>query len=139
MANDQLCTPAWWHRGLKGIESGILHLSDGKLSLIVDGITWSLTEDQRIFDLPLSEIHEVTFPWYYLGTGVRLHIDRQKYRLWFGKPNKNARTVSLRLLQKAESEAGTAFLPGPRHGFDWSGMRQAVQAWKEALASRVSL
>lgn len=76
--DNALCTQAWLLTGLTRSIPGILESANGRFALT--------TEEGRVFDVPLSEVTGVKFPWYYFGGGVKFHIGVNRYRLSFVKP-----------------------------------------------------
>jgi hypothetical protein len=76
--DDTLCTPAWLLKGLFRHELGVLEYAGGRLAFTIGG--------RERFDVPLAEVRDVTFPWYYFGGGVKLTIRDQRYRFSFVEP-----------------------------------------------------
>lgn len=107
MAVGALYTQVWLLDGLTGSVPGALRLAHGRIAFTTD-------DGRRVFDVPLSSVSEVKFPWYYFGGGVKLRIGAESYRLSFVQPN---------------NVAGQS---------DIFGGRRAGKAWKAALASRKS-
>lgn len=60
-------------------EPGVLAHSDGRLRY--------RTEAGVRFDVPLSSVSNVVFPWYYFGGGVKLVANGEAYRFSFVTPN----------------------------------------------------
>lgn len=129
MNDDALCTPAWLLVGMTGSVPGILELADGRL-----GFT---TEEGRAFDVPLSEVNNVNFPWYYFGGGVKFNIAADKYRLSFVRPN-DASDIPGRLLAHTELGAPAGLLTAGRKVLDIGEGRRAGKAWKTVLMTRTS-
>ncbi|MEO0558965.1 MAG: hypothetical protein AAF170_12355 [Bacteroidota bacterium] len=77
--SPSLRTPAWRLIGLTRSEPGVLSYTDGRLSY--------RTEDGLLFDVPLSDVSNVVFPWVYFGGGVKLVADGEAYRFSFVTPN----------------------------------------------------
>jgi hypothetical protein len=124
--DDALCTQAWLLIGLTRSIPGVLESADGRFTLT--------TEDGCVFDVPLSEVTDVNFPWYYFGGGVKFKIGIDNYRLSFVQPN-DADDVPYHLLAKtdhflAKAEIGdlSALLPA-----GISKGRRAGKSWKSAL------
>ena len=40
-----------------------------------------------VFDVPLDEVTDVVWPWYYFGGGVKLSVAGERYRFSFVLPN----------------------------------------------------
>ncbi|GAB5536570.1 MAG: hypothetical protein Rubg2KO_28190 [Rubricoccaceae bacterium] len=72
-------TPAWRLIGLTRSEPGVLSHSDGRLSY--------RTDTGVLFDVPLSSVSQVVFPWVYFGGGVKLAAGGDAYRFSFVEPN----------------------------------------------------
>jgi hypothetical protein len=117
---------AWLLRGATGSTEGVLELSGGRLTFTTTGVYQGapLTgtderggEEGRVFDASLSEVTDVTFPWYYFGGGAKLTVGGERYRLSFLKPQNTQLT----------EYAATGDIP--------SG-RRTGKAWKQALAGR---
>jgi hypothetical protein len=71
---------AWVLKGVTGSESaGLLRLKGGRLTLV--------GENDTAFDVPVNEVTDVTFPWFYFSGGMKLTAAGEKYRLSFVKPN----------------------------------------------------
>ncbi len=124
MTDDVLCTPAWLLVGMTRSVPGILELADGHLAFT--------TEEGRVFDVPLSEVSNVNFPWYYFGGGVKFNIAADKHRLSFVRPN-DASDIPDRLLAGTESGAPAALLTAGRKVSDIGEGRRAGKAWKSVL------
>lgn len=69
---------AWLLIGLFGNESGVLDLSEGRLAFS--------GERGTRFDVPLSEVRAVAFPWFYFGGGLQLTAGGRSYRFAFVRP-----------------------------------------------------
>ena len=72
-------TRVWRLIGLRGSEPGFLELSGGRLKYEPD--------DGPGFDVPLSDISGVTFPWYYFSGGFKLRVRGEEYRFSFVEPH----------------------------------------------------
>lgn len=70
---------SWLLEGITGAVYGNLKFANGQLSLTVKG--------RKIFNVPLTEIKDIVFPWYYFSGGVKFRIGAEKYRLSFVEPN----------------------------------------------------
>jgi len=79
MTQPVLQSQVWLLSGMTGSQEGILQLADGRFAFTdIDG--------QTVFDVPLSEVREVEFPWYYFGGGMKLSIGAERYRVSFMRP-----------------------------------------------------
>jgi hypothetical protein len=76
-------TSAWLLIGITGSEHGVLRLANGRL-------TFATGDGRSVFDVPLSGVSEVKFPWYYFSGGVKIRIGANSYRLSFVQPNNEA-------------------------------------------------
>jgi hypothetical protein len=79
MTKKSLFTSAWLLKGITGSVSGSLELKNKRLIYVTD-------DGQRLFNVPLSEVRDIIFPWYYFGAGVKLRIGANKYRFSFIEP-----------------------------------------------------
>ena len=87
------------------------------------------TDEQRVFDVPLSEVTDVKFPWYYFGGGVKFKIGTAGYRLSFVQPN-DADDIPFDLISRTEfGDPAARSTAGIREG------RQAGEAWKLILTA----
>src|SRR5690606_12929953 len=68
----------WLLIGLFGNEPGQLELREGRLTF--------RTSAGVQFDVPLSEVSYVEYPWYYFGGGVQITVAGRRYRLSFVPP-----------------------------------------------------
>ncbi len=104
---SQLITRAWLLRGISSIP-GTLKLSKGRLSFTASdaGTCWGfqlrkleaqagraglaerLSKDKNtvVFDVPLADVQQVHFPWFYFSGGVKLTLHGVRYRFGFDKP-----------------------------------------------------
>ncbi|BCM88910.1 hypothetical protein IAD21_00752 [Abditibacteriota bacterium] len=78
--NTSYSSPAWLLIGIHGSKPGTLRLNNGRLS-------YSNDDQQCLFDVPVSEVKDLDFPWYYFGGGVNFKIGADKYRLSFVQPH----------------------------------------------------
>ncbi len=126
---DSLRTPAWLLKGLTRSEPGVLELDNGRLAFT--------TEQGRVFQAPLEDVRDITFPWYYFGGGAKLTVNNTRYRVSFVRPN-DASDVPSRLLAGAGGAgAALGLLTVGRKVLDIGQGRAAGKAWKAALASQV--
>jgi len=102
--DDNFSTSAWLLDGLTGSEHGLLELTGGRLAFT--------NGERRVFDVPLSQVSGVVFPWYYFSGGVKFNIGADKYRVSFVQPN------------------NVAGYPDIGEG------RRAGKAWRAVLAAR---
>jgi hypothetical protein len=99
MVDDRLRTPAWLLTGIAGSLPGVLEFAGGRLSFVSEG--------RAVFNAPLSQVSDISFPWHYFGGGVKFRIGADAYRLSFVEPG----------------EAG-----------DIRGGREAGKLWKRVLS-----
>ena len=79
MNQPVLQSRVWLLSGITGSREGFLQLADGRFAFTdIDG--------QTVFDVPLSVVREVEFPWYYFGGGMKLSIGAERYRVSFMRP-----------------------------------------------------
>lgn len=127
MEGAALRTPAWLLVGLTQSVPGLLELADGQFAFT--------TAEERLFDVPLSQVSEVNFPWYYFGGGVKFRIAAERYRLSFVRPN-DAGDIPGRLAAGTEGGGAAALLTAGRKIMDIGEGRAAGKAWKSALSRR---
>ena len=126
--NDSLRSPAWLLEGLTRSVPGVIELDDGRLAF--------RTEQGTVFDVPVIEVHEITFPWYYFGGGLKLTVKNTRYRLSFARPNE-ASDIPGRLLAGAGAAGSVVgLLTAARKVRDIVVARAAGRAWKAMLAGR---
>ncbi|MQY05798.1 hypothetical protein [Actinomadura macrotermitis] len=127
----------WLMMGSTGSVPGSLHLADGRLVFEAygrgaltggqlrelearsgrPGLGAHLDADRPgvVFDVPVSAVGGLTFPWYYFGGGMKLKVGDAPYRFSFLQPQ-NTR------------------MPGDIRGLgDIPGGRAAGKGWKNAL------
>ena len=100
-------TEAWLLRGIHSMP-GALVFAQGRLSFKASGsgtfsrrqlrrleeesgragLAASLENDEHavVFDVPLSDVQHVSFPWYYFSGGVKFSLQGIRYRFGFDKP-----------------------------------------------------
>ena len=70
---------AWLLLGMTRSRAGTLEYRGGRV-IYTD-------EVGLVFDVELSELTDVRFPWYYFCGGVKFTLGREHYRLSFVRPN----------------------------------------------------
>jgi hypothetical protein len=78
-AEDDFASYAWLLIGTFRTAAGWLDLTAGRLRFS--------TPDEVLFDVPLAEVTDVDWPWYYFGGGVKLSAVGGRYRFSFVLPN----------------------------------------------------
>jgi hypothetical protein len=124
-----LATPAWWMAGGLRNVPGVLAAGEGRLAFV--------TEDGPVFAVPLAEVGDVGWPWWWFGGGCVLTVGDTRYKITFVRPN-GAPPVQHSLLEATQSLAVVLSLGAvPAHSvaglFDVRSGRAAGRAWKEAL------
>jgi hypothetical protein len=123
-----LATPAWLMSGWGSTVAGVLVAGDGRLAF--------LTEEGARFDVPVTEVTEVTWPWHWFGGGVRLHAAGAPYKITFVLPAGAAEPAPW-LVEAGISSVATApgvVAPHPLAGArDVRPGRCAARLWKEVL------
>ena len=122
MASEGFVSDAWILEGMTVSVPALLELDDGRLRC--------LTQDRVAFDVALSDVTDVVFPWYYFGGGVKLRADGAEFRLSFVVPN-GAEYASARLLAD-QGNAGSLLLVGSK-ARDIASGRAAGRRWRELL------
>ncbi len=125
MNEDAFRTPAWLLIGLTRSMPGVLEYADGRVAYS--------NEDGRVFEVPLAEVTEITFPWYYFSGGVKFTVGSHHYRLSFVRPN-DATDIPARLLAGTEAGGPFALLTAGRKLGDIGEGRRAGKAWKGIFA-----
>jgi hypothetical protein len=100
-SEDDFASYAWRLIGTFRTAAGWLDLTAGRLRFS--------TPDQVVFDVPLSEVTDVIWPWYYFGGGVKLSAAGEPYRLSFVLPN-GAQYPTARLAADAGDPASLAIV-----------------------------
>jgi hypothetical protein len=123
---NTLRTPAWLLTGIAN-KPGVLELGRGRHAFTAG--------DGRVFEAALADVTNINFPWYYFGGGVKLQVDRHKYRISFVRPNGGDYAAG-RLLADTGGVAGAAagLLTAGLTVRDIGSGRQAGKAWRAALA-----
>lgn len=92
------------------------------------GLAHRLDADETalVFDLPLSEVLAVSFPWYYFSGGIKLTVRGTRYRFSFARPA-NTHTPADRgnVGEVARTVTGTAS--------EIARARRNGRAWRAAL------
>ena len=81
-------TQVWRLSGLTGSEAGRLELRSGRL------IYKPIDERLPGFDVPISEVTNITFPWHYFSGGFKMRIDGQEFRFSFVEPHNDVADIS---------------------------------------------
>ena len=79
MQNSTFHSRAWLLKGWVGSVSGVLTLQNGRFSFADDS-------SKNLFDVPISQVSAINFPWHYFGGGVNFQIGADKYRVSFARP-----------------------------------------------------
>ncbi len=72
-----LVSPAWLIGGLRNVP-GYLATAQGGLTFV---------SDTPVFDVPLAQVTDVSWPWWWFGGGVRLTAAGQRWKITFVRPN----------------------------------------------------
>ena len=107
MSNLNLDSTAWLLHGLTGSTAGVLTLRNQRLSFTND-------KGELVFDAPIGEVRDISFPWHLFGCGLSLQVSANNYRVSFSRPGNTA------------------------GGENWShvvGGREECKQWKTALTS----
>ncbi len=125
---EPIRSPAWLLKGLTGSTPGLLELAEGRLSFSAvggySGAPGTRSDERsdhagRVFETAVSNVTDVTFPWYYFGAGAKLTIGEQRYRLSFSKPGNT---------QLHEEQLGANVAMG----------REAGKMWRSVLSRRTA-
>jgi hypothetical protein len=78
-SGDDFASYAWLLIGTFRTAAGWLDLTAGRLRFS--------TPDKVLFDVPLAEVTDVDWPWYYFAGGVKLSAAGERHRFSFVLPN----------------------------------------------------
>lgn len=81
-------TQVWRLSGLTGSEPGYLELRGGRLIYV------PIDDDRRGFDVPISEVKDIGFPWHYFGGGFKMRIGGEQFRFSFVQPHNEFADIS---------------------------------------------
>lgn len=144
--DERLRSVVWLLMGLTGSMPGQLRLVEGRVSFVAfsrgemsdrhlaalehdlerSGVIEGLRDGQAmtVFDVPLSDVTSVRFPWYYFGGGMKLMITDVPLRFSFIRPPNTVATPD----RHAHEAAGLTDVVGGKH---------VARAWRTALATRM--
>ena len=93
-------TSVWRLSGIIGSEAGHLELTSGRLIYTpIEGAG---------FNVPITDVQDINFPWHYLGGGFKMRIGSENYRFSFIEPhNDNADITEGRAIGKTWKKALT--------------------------------
>ena len=81
-------TQVWRLSGLTGSEPGHLEFRGGRL-------IYKPTDDSMPgFDVTVSQVSDIKFPWLYLGGGFKLRINGEQYRFSFVEPHNDSADIA---------------------------------------------
>ena len=81
-------TFVWRLSGLAGSEAGHLELRGGRLTFT------PLEAEKAGFDVPITEVHDINFPWHYFGGGFKMRVGSEQYRFSFIEPHNESADVA---------------------------------------------
>jgi hypothetical protein len=133
MKQETMRSVAWLLKGLTGSTPGVMTLAQGKLSFY--------TEEGCVWDVALSEIKAVEFPWYYFDGGLKLQIGAQWHSVSFVRPNDADHITDRAIIEMVGGLAGGAIaaLTVGQKVRDIGTGRQAGKAWREVLTATKEL
>lgn len=79
MSSKEYASYAWLLKGTTVSIAGWLDLTAGRLRFA--------TPEEVVFDVPLAEVTDITYPWYYFGGGLKLRAAGAPHRISFVVPN----------------------------------------------------
>ena len=97
-------TLVWKLSGLTGSDAGHLELNNGRLSFT------PIDEAEPGFDVPITDVTDINFPWHYFGGGFKMRIGGEQYRFSFVEPHNEYADIG--------------------------GGREAGKAWKKLLLNK---
>ncbi len=74
---EALVSPAWLIGGLRNVP-GYLATAQGGLTFV---------SDTPVFDVPLAQVTDVSWPWWWFGGGLKLTAAGQRWKITFVRPN----------------------------------------------------
>ena len=77
----------WRLSGLTGSEPGHLELRSGRLSFT------PMEPGKPGFDVPVTDVQDINFPWHYLGGGFKMRIGETQYRFSFIEPHNESADI----------------------------------------------
>ena len=83
-----MISPVWRLSGLTGSEPGHLRLHGGRLAYT------PIEAGKKGFDIPLSDVRDINFPWHYINGGFKLNIGADHYRFSFIEPHNEYADIS---------------------------------------------
>ncbi len=123
---SELCTPAWRMIGMTVSEPGYMSCNGRRLCYA--------NAAGALFDVELSEVSGLKFPWYYFGGGLKMKVKSERHRFSFVIPN-GAETAEARILTYISPLRGavaTAEVVSEKYR-DIKDGRAAGKAWRELL------
>ena len=108
---------------------GTLRTAAGWLDLTVGRLRFTTVADV-VFDVPLAEVTDVIWPWYYFGGGVKLSADGTQYRFSFVLPN-GAEYPTARLAAEVGDPAALAIVR--QKADDIGAGRDVGKEWRRRL------
>jgi len=115
----------WLLYGLTRSEPGMLELAHGRLTC--------RTNAGIAFDLPIADVRDLVFPWYYFGGGMKLTAAGVRHRISFVRPNDAVEDLPFRIAAREGDAAGLALVGMKAR--DIGDGRAAGRAWRHALES----
>lgn len=106
-------------------EPGILILDEGKVSFI--------SEQGEEFNVPLSEIKEVKWPFLQFGLGFNATVNGTKYKFTFMKPNGATELDDSSLNQLARFTRVGRGVDAVETLFKWGDNKKSAKQWKAVL------
>ncbi len=79
--SDELVSKIWEMNdplALTGVKPGLLILKEGNVSFV--------TEEGEQFNVPITEMKDVKWPFYEMGLSFTTHVNGKKYRFIFSDP-----------------------------------------------------
>ena len=122
MKNGDFASYAWRLKGITVSIPGWLDLTAGRLRFA--------TPDEVVFDVPLAEVTDIVYPWYYFGGGVKLRAAGELYRISFVLPN-GMEYASARGLASQGDLASLAIVASKAE--DIGAGREVGRRWRELL------
>ena len=81
-------TLVWRLSGLTGSEPGHLELNGGRLTFT------PIEEGKPGFDVAITDVRDINFPWHYFGGGFKMRIGGEQHRFSFVQPHNEYADIS---------------------------------------------
>ena len=123
---EQIISKVWLlHGTFGGSTPGVLMLNDGKVSFT--------TEEGEHFNVPVSEVKDVKWPFISFGMALNVAINGQKYKFSFMRPNGGADIGDSTLTQIGRFTSVGRGMDAVTSLAKWGDTKKTSKQWKEVL------